>query len=660
MTVETTTNVAIHTGNGVADTFPFSFKVLDVDHLTVERRVLATGLVDKTYTAEEFSVTGIGDNDGEVTLTDGPLEATYQIIITRTVPYKQEVDIVNQGGFYPDTVERQLDDIVMQVQQIAELAGRTIRFAKGESPAELGAAAARAGYYLTFDAEGNPAFSTGPGSDSALRTDLVASSGSALSGFLPSGLGANARSVQSKLRDEVSIFDFMTPVEIAAAQAGTVADLTTHFVNAQVAAKLVRIPAGTYGLDGLRILSGRSFIGAGTEATIIKQYAAGNPAINCKSNGDTVGGQVVGQIKGVCLKGFKVQGHATATAAAVRLSAAGVYAIWDSEFEFFAKDTFRALELVDQTANNVFRCAFRVSSEGTSNTAVYTDGGVYNEFDLFLVQCAQFAVQDASWSSRIRAVSDGLMTYSGQINDIWAVVEELHAAVTLLDVVISDSGFFNYYHRPTVILTGANAGKVTYPFQPYYGTTFNNPQQLGDPVTHPIKRPNTAANFTVIGGRFGSASKAEVLFDDSAANAMYDQITTMGDVSDWTDYPSTALETIAIEVGDETTAITVGTTKKTFRLPYAFYVRSVRASVTTAPVGSTIIIDINEGGTTILSTKLSIDASEKTSTTAASAAVISDRTLASDAEMTIDFDQVGSGTAGAGVKVYLVGHRIVA
>jgi hypothetical protein len=116
-------------------------------------------------------------------------------------------------------------------------------------------------------------------------------------------------------------------------------------------------------------------------------------------------------------------------------------------------------------------------------------------------------------------------------------------------------------------------------------------------------------------------------------------------------------ETIIIACSDETTAITTGTAKTTFRMPYAFTLSAVRASVTTAPTGSTIVIDINEAGTTILSTKLSIDASEKTSTTAATAAVISDTALADDAEITIDFDQVGSTIAGAGVKVYLIGKR---
>ena len=38
-------------------------------------------------------------------------------------------------------------------------------------------------------------------------------------------------------------------------------------------------------------------------------------------------------------------------------------------------------------------------------------------------------------------------------------------------------------------------------------------------------------------------------------------------------------------------------------------------------------------------------------------AVISDSSLADDSEITIDIDQIGSSTAGAGLKVYLIGKR---
>lgn len=117
-------------------------------------------------------------------------------------------------------------------------------------------------------------------------------------------------------------------------------------------------------------------------------------------------------------------------------------------------------------------------------------------------------------------------------------------------------------------------------------------------------------------------------------------------------------ESFVIACSDETTAITAATGKVEFRMPYAFTVTAVRASLTTAQTsGSIFTVDINEAGTTILSTKLTIDNTEKTSTTAAAAAVISDTALADAAIITIDVDQIGDGTA-KGLKVYIIGRPV--
>jgi hypothetical protein len=113
---------------------------------------------------------------------------------------------------------------------------------------------------------------------------------------------------------------------------------------------------------------------------------------------------------------------------------------------------------------------------------------------------------------------------------------------------------------------------------------------------------------------------------------------------------------IPVACSDETTELTTGVSKVTFRMPYAMTLTAVRASVTTAPTGSAVTVDINESGVSILSTKLTIDAGEKTSTTAVTPAVISNSSLSDDAEITIDIDAVGSTIAGAGLKVYLVGR----
>ena len=114
---------------------------------------------------------------------------------------------------------------------------------------------------------------------------------------------------------------------------------------------------------------------------------------------------------------------------------------------------------------------------------------------------------------------------------------------------------------------------------------------------------------------------------------------------------------IPIACSDETTALTVGTGKVTFRMPFALSGVSVRASLTTAQTsGALLTLDVKEGGVSIFSTKPTFDNTEKTTTTAATPAELSDTTLADDAEITIDISQVGDGTA-KGLKVYLLGVK---
>ena len=112
---------------------------------------------------------------------------------------------------------------------------------------------------------------------------------------------------------------------------------------------------------------------------------------------------------------------------------------------------------------------------------------------------------------------------------------------------------------------------------------------------------------------------------------------------------------MCVAVSDETTALTTGAAKVTMRMPFAMTLTGVRASVNTASSSGAPAVDINEEGTSVLSTKLTIDAGEKTSLTAAAAAVISDAALADDAEITIDIDTAGTGAKG--LKVWLIGTR---
>jgi hypothetical protein len=114
---------------------------------------------------------------------------------------------------------------------------------------------------------------------------------------------------------------------------------------------------------------------------------------------------------------------------------------------------------------------------------------------------------------------------------------------------------------------------------------------------------------------------------------------------------------LVIAAGDEETALTVAAGKVTFRMPYAYTLTDIRASVTTAPTGASVIADVAMNGTSIMTTnKLEIEASEKSTEAATTQPALTTTALTDDAEITIDVDQIGSAIAGAGLKIYLIGY----
>ena len=105
--------------------------------------------------------------------------------------------------------------------------------------------------------------------------------------------------------------------------------------------------------------------------------------------------------------------------------------------------------------------------------------------------------------------------------------------------------------------------------------------------------------------------------------------------------------------------LTVADNLAQIRMPFAFTLTEVRAFVNTAPTGAALTFDITEGGSTILSTLITIDVSTKSSEDAATPPVISDTTLADDAIIGFNCDVIGSSTAGAGAKIMLIGFETV-
>lgn len=122
----------------------------------------------------------------------------------------------------------------------------------------------------------------------------------------------------------------------------------------------------------------------------------------------------------------------------------------------------------------------------------------------------------------------------------------------------------------------------------------------------------------------------------------------------WVQAPYHAL---TYPVGDEVTALTTGTAKATYRLPYAFRLVKLKASLSGASSSGIVTVDVKVNGTSILTTKLTIDAGEKTTASAAIPAVLSSTVFSDDAEVTIDVTTAG--TNAKGLKVYFVGNPSV-
>lgn len=111
-------------------------------------------------------------------------------------------------------------------------------------------------------------------------------------------------------------------------------------------------------------------------------------------------------------------------------------------------------------------------------------------------------------------------------------------------------------------------------------------------------------------------------------------------------------KTMTVAVSDETSNISSGTSRITFRAPYAMTLTSnPRASLSTASSSGTTTVDINANGSSIFSTPITIPASYKTSV-GQTPPVLSLTSILDDSEITIDIDGAGTGAKGLKVTLY--------
>jgi hypothetical protein len=167
-------------------------------------------------------------------------------------------------------------------------------------------------------------------------------------------------------------------------------------------------------------------------------------------------------------------------------------------------------------------------------------------------------------------------------------------------------------------------------------------------TTAPVSKSEMKAQLTVARDEI-TALQEGLAAAEAAINDLDDIVTGGG-----TGGIQTALGFVC---SDETTSLIPTTGAASCRAPYNLTVNSVRASLARASNSGVVEVDVNKNGVSIFSTRLTIDATEKTSLTAATAAVLSTTSISDDDEITIDID--ASGTNAAGLKVWLLVGRLI-
>lgn len=131
MTISTTSNQITLAGNGATTVFSFNFvgdSPSDVEVIYTNANGAQTTIAASQYlVAINPSVPGqLWGLGGTVTypLVGSPIAAGTTLTIQRILSLTQEVDISNQGDFYPTVTERALDVLCMEIQQLAARTGQ--------------------------------------------------------------------------------------------------------------------------------------------------------------------------------------------------------------------------------------------------------------------------------------------------------------------------------------------------------------------------------------------------------------------------------------------------------------------------------------------------------------------------------------------------------
>ena len=184
MTISTTTSKVTGSGNGSATSFSFSpftvFLASDLLVIKVSATGVETTLTEGTGTTN-YSVSLTTPNSlpstGSITYpaTLGTqLASGERIVIKRVVDLLQDIDLFNQGGYFPDVLEGGLDTSMMVHLQQQDDISRSLKGPITDTVSvEIPIQTARANQFLTFNGSGVPTVSAGTTGGVAVSTFMA-------------------------------------------------------------------------------------------------------------------------------------------------------------------------------------------------------------------------------------------------------------------------------------------------------------------------------------------------------------------------------------------------------------------------------------------------------------------------------------------------------
>jgi len=157
MTVSSSTNKVSYSGNGSLTTFAYTFKIFDQSDVVVILRAADGTETVKTITTH-YTVTGVGSASGGNVVFGSAPASGVTVVILRSQPLTQGLDLVANDPFDAESLEEALDKLVFMSQKHEEELSRTIKGSRTNVIANSEftvSATDRANKLFSFDSAGN-------------------------------------------------------------------------------------------------------------------------------------------------------------------------------------------------------------------------------------------------------------------------------------------------------------------------------------------------------------------------------------------------------------------------------------------------------------------------------------------------------------------------